>query len=248
MGYAKLLWIYEDGIRHPSDDLSERVGDAVLNVCTRGAKSAPVRNHNNCVNLAGEAHSTEAQVYLWVGNCLRPIYQLDDDRIELAAELIRQIKRTKEPEQAPAAVRFWQMLTSRIDDVSPFGQRLLFHLPRSPMSAYRWGMIGAPCTLPELREAILDSRRVHALDVLYSYVADYQRTTASLGPSPAENASHLVELAKIILDIKANGSLADSEQSQLHSIAKMLSGLFLDSDFKVYAEAKSLSDWANDNK
>jgi hypothetical protein len=247
MGYAKILWIYEDGIRHPSDDLSERVGDAVLNVCTRGAKSAPVGNHNNCVNLAGEAHSTDTQVYLWVGNCLRPTYQLDDGRIELTAELIREIKHAKEQEQKPAAAKFWQMLTSRIDDVSPFGQRLLFHLPRSPISAFRWGMIGGPCTLPKLREAILDSRRVDALDFLYSYVADYKRTIASLGPSQAENASHLVELAKIILDIKASGSLADSEQSQLHSIAKMLSGLFLDADFKVYAEAKSLSDWANDN-
>jgi hypothetical protein len=92
MGYAKILWIYEDGIRHSSDDLAEEVGNAVLGVCMGGAKSSAVRNHSNCVNLAGETHSTDAQVYLWVGNCLRPAYQLDDERLELAAQLIDEIK------------------------------------------------------------------------------------------------------------------------------------------------------------
>lgn len=95
MGYAKIIWIYEDGIRHPSENLSKLVVDAVLDVCLNGAKSFPVRNHSNCVNFCDEVHSIDAQVYLWVGNCLRPIYKLDEDRLDLAAQLISDLRQQR---------------------------------------------------------------------------------------------------------------------------------------------------------
>lgn len=60
-----------------------------------GQKYAPVFGHSNCVNFCDEIHSTDAQVYLWVGNCLRPIHRLDEERLDLAAQLIEDLRKQR---------------------------------------------------------------------------------------------------------------------------------------------------------
>jgi hypothetical protein len=43
----------------------------------------PVLNHGNCVRHAGEVHSTEQEIFVWQGNGLRRVRELDTT--ELAA-------------------------------------------------------------------------------------------------------------------------------------------------------------------
>ena len=55
-------------------------------------------NHDNCVNLCDEAHSTETKVYLWGWNCLRSLSQLDDRGFALVEQLVREEKERREAE------------------------------------------------------------------------------------------------------------------------------------------------------
>ena len=96
MGLAYILWIYDDGIRdskHEPRKYRDAVGDAVLQVCrsSQWAKvptSAPVLNHSNCVNVAGEQQSTWEQVYFWSQNCLRSARTLSADELLTARRII----------------------------------------------------------------------------------------------------------------------------------------------------------------
>lgn len=133
--------------------------------------------------------------------------------------------------QSSAAQKYWGLLTSRIEQVSPFGQRLLFHLPCSPMAAYKWGLVGAPRDLGEFRAALLNRKTAlgaeigfHARDVFFNYLSDYGRTTESLGPQPSdpENQAHLVELAKLVSDIHLRSTPTDDPSQQIPVLADML--------------------------
>jgi hypothetical protein len=72
MGYAHILWIYEDGIKDDNDreDLQKVLGEAVIKVCLcpdyaptpkgrRRITRHPVRCHNNCVNHAAALHNSD---------------------------------------------------------------------------------------------------------------------------------------------------------------------------------------------
>ena len=50
--------------------------------------SAPVANHVNCVVRCDEVHSTDSRLYLWSGNCLRPVHQIDAEDLDIVARLI----------------------------------------------------------------------------------------------------------------------------------------------------------------
>ena len=110
MGYARVLWVYEDGVRAASesqerwDELRPAVGEAVLKVCTEmpigdDQVSAPVLSHANCVNLCDVAHSTETKVYLWGENCLRPLRQLNDERFALVEQIVQEERKRREAER-----------------------------------------------------------------------------------------------------------------------------------------------------
>lgn len=97
MGYAHIIWVYDDGIRdaeHSKDHrnrLRSEVGEAVLQVSLggpRGVKSANVLGHGNCVNRSDEVHSTDARAYLWSGNCLTPLHRLDDEDFAILSRLV----------------------------------------------------------------------------------------------------------------------------------------------------------------
>jgi hypothetical protein len=104
MGYAHLLWIYEDGIRHveqyPEDapKYREAIGAAVLKLCLEPAMMQtpqgiqpvthePIFNQGNCVNHAATLHSTDEQVFIWARNRPRTLDQLNDDEIDGAKRL-----------------------------------------------------------------------------------------------------------------------------------------------------------------
>ena len=104
MGHAHILYIYNDGIRdvknqpdkHP--EYAKAVGEAVLKLCLNpDYASTPegqervtwhsVFNHGNCVEYAGEVHSTDALCYVWLRNGLRTLDQLNDDELDGAKRL-----------------------------------------------------------------------------------------------------------------------------------------------------------------
>jgi hypothetical protein len=50
--------------------------------------SASVGNHANCVNRCDKVHSTWTGLYLWSGNCLRPLHELDADDLKTVEQLL----------------------------------------------------------------------------------------------------------------------------------------------------------------
>lgn len=199
---------------------------------------------------AGAFHSTDASVLAWSRNRLARWQNLEEkERERLEAE----IRGDDDARcQELAAAKFWKLLTSRIDDVDPFGQRLLFHLPRSPMTAYRWGAIGAPSTLDALRDALHDKELLlrahghsHALDFLYGYLFEYEKMVASLGPGPRENDDHLRLLSRLLLDLRRDGGDDRDRIEILDEMAVLLGGLLETADTGG-DEAGEVRAWARD--
>ena len=99
MGIAHILWVYEDGLTHHDRGvLAPAVGEAVVDLCMnpimtstpeglRPLRSRPVLNHGNCINKAAELRSVDEQIFVWAGNCLRPLYDLDNDGLDRAKAL-----------------------------------------------------------------------------------------------------------------------------------------------------------------
>ena len=105
MGMANVLFVFEDGIVHAKDSETEfaryaaALGEAILKLCLkpvhewtesglRRVTAAEVLNHRNCANWVDEVQSTDQGVYLWSGNCLRPLAKLADDELQYAKDLL----------------------------------------------------------------------------------------------------------------------------------------------------------------
>lgn len=99
MGYAHLISVHEDGIRkakqHPEEapKYADAVGEAVLKLCLdpdmmqtpeglQPVTSTDVFNHGGCINHAAKLHSTDEQIFVWAGNCLRTLDQMSDEDLE----------------------------------------------------------------------------------------------------------------------------------------------------------------------
>ena len=117
MGYAHILCVLEDGIRdvqkHPEEapKYTEEVGGAVLKLCLdpmmmqtpeglQPVTSERVANHANCINHAAKLHSTDEEIFVWAGNCLRALDQIPDEHLEGVRRLFeaRYEKRKKREE------------------------------------------------------------------------------------------------------------------------------------------------------
>ena len=117
MGYAHILWVLEDGIRdvqkHPEEvpKYTEEVGGAVLKLCLdptmmqtpkgrRPVTHEPVLNHGDCINHAAAMHSTDEEIFVWAGSCLRTLDQIPDEHLEGVRRLFeaRYEKRKKREE------------------------------------------------------------------------------------------------------------------------------------------------------
>lgn len=99
MGYAHIMWVLEDGIRHvqqhPEDyeKYAREIGAAVLKLCLdpdmmqtpKGlcpVTHEPIFNHGNCINHANQFHSNDEQILVWAGACLRTLDQIPEEQIE----------------------------------------------------------------------------------------------------------------------------------------------------------------------
>jgi hypothetical protein len=108
MGYAKILFLFEDAVRDAQSSETEFarlvpiVGDAVLNLCVRpqnywdinASRMAELRSRavgpmGNAVNLAGTLHSSDSEVFLWHRNGLRSLSELSPAQLELAASIVK---------------------------------------------------------------------------------------------------------------------------------------------------------------
>ncbi len=97
MGYAHVLWIYEDAVRHSDNESEDRlameVGRAVLAACRErrgGTTPRPfsVFGFSNAVNWVDRVDAGERTVYAWSGNRLAPMEHLDAaEREALTASL-----------------------------------------------------------------------------------------------------------------------------------------------------------------
>jgi hypothetical protein len=103
MGQAHILCVREDALTlsKPSADLPAQVGAAVVRLCVNPEMHwtdsglqpttwADVGGHSNGIEHADEAHSTDRRLYIWEGNCLRPIHKVKDDDLKIAKELLQE--------------------------------------------------------------------------------------------------------------------------------------------------------------
>ena len=105
MGYADIIYIYEDGINRryetgkEQEKLNQEVGKAVLSVIKqskfRRYPHAPVFGSGNCVNFIDDVHSTDEKLYLWSGNTLRPIQELKEDYFKDVERLVAAERRRR---------------------------------------------------------------------------------------------------------------------------------------------------------
>ena len=134
MGYARVFWMYEDDLRHMrGDDDARLIGHRVLELFERGGSGydhvdLPLSSPGIC--QAGQFHSTQPATLAWKANAL---VRVKDPTPDQRAANGSSTGSAPSDDASAAAARYWQMLTARVDDVTPFGQRLLFHLPRSPI-------------------------------------------------------------------------------------------------------------------
>jgi hypothetical protein len=66
----------------------------------RRISSAPVGNMINAIEYCDEVHSTDARLYLWLGNCLRPLHKLDAEDLETVARLVKDERERRASEEA----------------------------------------------------------------------------------------------------------------------------------------------------
>ena len=112
MAMAHLLFVFDDGIVHAKDSeigftrFAKALGEAVLKLCLepirewtesglRRVTSAQVLYYGNCVNWVDEVHSMEQRVYLWSGNCLRPLGKLSDGELQNAQDRLDDERRRR---------------------------------------------------------------------------------------------------------------------------------------------------------
>jgi hypothetical protein len=75
-------------------NLAGEVGQAVVKLCIgvelpqKSVTTAQIGPHVNCIEHIADVHSTDSQIYAWIGNCLRPIEALKDAELEASRELL----------------------------------------------------------------------------------------------------------------------------------------------------------------
>ncbi len=93
MGQCHIVTIYEDGISNlgkPKHELSEELGRTVTDLCMapmrewtdaglKRVTDGKIGNHGSCVNWVDDVHSSEERVYVFAGNCLRPLSALSPE-------------------------------------------------------------------------------------------------------------------------------------------------------------------------
>jgi hypothetical protein len=102
MGYAHILWIYNDALQSGRSDvarLKAAVGEAICELCTpperfetprrwRQKDWAPIECNGNAAHHAAILHSSDRGLFIWIGNGLRDIKRLDREDLQVAKLLL----------------------------------------------------------------------------------------------------------------------------------------------------------------
>lgn len=104
MGQCHIVTIYEDGISNfgePKHEVSEDLGRTVIDLCMaplhewtdsgpKRVKDGKIGHCSNCVNWVDDICSTEERVYVFAGNCLRPLSALSPEERASVRKLMDQ--------------------------------------------------------------------------------------------------------------------------------------------------------------
>ncbi|MFO8020722.1 MAG: hypothetical protein R6U96_19015 [Promethearchaeia archaeon] len=108
MGVKDIIKIVEDaflGYEKPyyeNEVLCKKVGKAVLQVISEMRRIqtnktyASVLNHSNAVQFIDQVEESDQRVYIWKGNTLRNIQDLDDQDLALVAEILENVRASRD--------------------------------------------------------------------------------------------------------------------------------------------------------
>lgn len=101
MGYSHIIWVNDDPLSiepPPAEELKAALGEAVFEIISphyvlisgkpQRNDSAPIFSSMDAVNYCDEVHSSDARLFLWFGNCLRPLKRLEDRELLVCQEMI----------------------------------------------------------------------------------------------------------------------------------------------------------------
>lgn len=105
MGICHIVCVREDALKMNEDrpdELVSAIGQGIRTLCVDpehavtpvGAKrvrSATVLNAGGGLQHAGEVHSTDEQIFVWSGNCLRTLDELNDEQVTGAKQLFEHL-------------------------------------------------------------------------------------------------------------------------------------------------------------
>jgi hypothetical protein len=101
MGISHILTVSNDALERLRDndhrEIAADLGQQVYKLClapgtantperTERITFGPIANHANAVNWVGNVHSTENHVYLWAGNCLRALRELETEDLRFVLQ------------------------------------------------------------------------------------------------------------------------------------------------------------------
>ncbi len=138
MGYAHVLWIYEDAVRNANESderLAMEVGRAVLAACRErrgGATPRPfsVFSFSNAVNWVDRVDAGAKAVYAWSGNRLAPMEHLGSTEREAVTESLGGGSRPAPPRT-----------TERRSDVNPGDKVMIRHNPHREDASHIVGTV-----------------------------------------------------------------------------------------------------------
>jgi len=106
MGHVHLFTFYEDGLRLAAEkggeEIERELGRAILDLAlnpkliteptgeTVRLSHKPLGAHGNCVKWVAAPHSSEETLFLWAGNCLRDLRQLEDESLKATQKLLEE--------------------------------------------------------------------------------------------------------------------------------------------------------------
>jgi hypothetical protein len=118
MGYSHILTVHDDAFSiHKPTDLNEAIhelGKQVHRLCfapqyaeqPEGRERitwGQIGSHGNAVEWVDEIHSTEAKIFLWAGNCLRPLRALDNEELDSVLRSIEEERQNRRSRQGTSA-------------------------------------------------------------------------------------------------------------------------------------------------
>ena len=101
MGICHIVCVREDALtlnKNRPDEAMSAIGQGIRDLCLepehattpqglKRVRSHSVLNHGNGLRHAGEVHSNDETVFIWGGNCLQTLAELDDKQVAGAKRL-----------------------------------------------------------------------------------------------------------------------------------------------------------------